>query len=353
MLAERGSVVTAMRHASDGRDPVLVGQILLEAGGVRVGLRDGVAPSAGGGPFPDARDTRAVPEAGVCALFVLITAGKLEEARRLYESTAWRTREFTGGHRGYGDRNLYLEHVQLLGLTALYGCALVGSDQMVAAVERLAIILEQPDLDPLFRSSFEVGMCIAHSMRAEFDVALERAGRARAAARDRSTYLVVHIDYQVGQMAMAQGRVRKAADCLCQGAAARAGRHSARSGSHGYRRRADAGTRTRAGPVAESARPRPHAGGVHEHGTPLQVYAAASGTVVDLALQQGGTDGALAAVEGMLEYTNRAGLPAATRYLSALRVSTLATAGRVEGAERAWRRAALPGDADGCLDSEP
>ena len=350
VLAGRGSVVTAMRHATDGRDPVLVGAILLEAGGVRVGLRDGVARLRAADRFLTPAILEQYPRLAFAHCFVLITAGKLEEARRVYESTARRTRDFTGGHGGYGDRNLYLEHAQLLGLTALYGCAPVGSDQMVAAVERLAIILEQPDLDPLFRSSFEVGLCIAHSMRAEFDVALERARRARAAARDRSTYLAVHIDYQVGQMAMAQGRVRKAADCYARG------RRLAQAGTLGDPEATGIGdVLMRELELERDRLPSPRGpirmpAAFHEHGTPLQVYAAASGTVVDLTLQQVGTDGALAAVEGMLEYTNRAGLPAATRYLSALRVSTLAAAGRVEGAERAWRRASLPGDADGCLD---
>ena len=352
VLAGRGSVVSAMRYASEGQDPALVGTILLEAGGVRVGLRDGVARLRAADRFLTPAILEQYPRLAFAHCFVLITAGELEEARRVYESTARRTRDFTGGHGWYGDRNLYLEHAQLLGLTALYGCALVDSDQMVAAVERLAIILEQPDLDPLFRSSFEVGLCIAHNMRAEFDVALERAGRARAAARDRSTYLTVHVDYQVGQIAMAQGRVRKATDCYARGRRlARAGtlRDPEATGIADVLMRELELERDRLpsprGPVRM-----PEA--FREHGTPLQVYAAASGTVVDLTLQHAGTDGALAAVEGMLEYTNRAGLPAATRYLSALRVSTLATAGRVEGAERAWRHAALPGDADGCLDLE-
>ena len=88
VLAERGSVVTAMRHASDGRDPVLVGQILLEAGGVRVGLRDGVARLRAADRFLTPAILERYPRLAFVRCFVLIAAGELEEARRVYESTA-------------------------------------------------------------------------------------------------------------------------------------------------------------------------------------------------------------------------------------------------------------------------
>ena len=52
----------------------------------------------------------------------------------------------------------------------------------------------------------------------------------------------------------------------------------------------------------------------------------------------------------MLEYVRGAGLPALIRYLSALRVSLLATAAHVGVAERDWQLHGLPEDPKDCLD---
>ena len=68
-------------------------------------------------------------------------------------------------------------------------------------------------------------------------------------------------------------------------------------------------------------------------GTPFSVYAAASGSVTEVRLRNDGAESALAAVETMLDYVCSAEMPALMRYLSALRISMLAVAHRVGGAE--------------------
>ena len=82
----------------------------------------------------------------------------------------------------------------------------------------------------------------------------------------------------------------------------------------------------------------------------FSTYAAASGAAIDQKRRSEGVDGALAAADEMLEYVLGTGLPALVRYLSALRASLLATAARAGDAERDWRRRGLPEDSRGCLD---
>ena len=74
------------------------------------------------------------------------------------------------------------------------------------------------------------------------------------------------------------------------------------------------------------------------------------GMAVDHKRRSEGVGSALAAVDEMPDYVLDAGLPALVRYLSALRASLLATAGRVGDAERDWRLRGLPEDSRGCLD---
>ena len=88
------------------------------------------------------------------------------------------------------------------------------------------------------------------------------------------------------------------------------------------------------------------------NGTPFQAYAAASGVALDRALADTGAEGALAALEEMLDYVRSVGLPALARYLSAMRVSLLVEACRPGEAQRCWREDGLPEDARACLDLE-
>ena len=82
----------------------------------------------------------------------------------------------------------------------------------------------------------------------------------------------------------------------------------------------------------------------------LDVYAASTGSRVELALLSGGPEAALALVEDAREYARRTERPALARFLSALRVAVLLDKGEVDEAARAWRFDRLPEQAAECLD---
>ncbi len=89
---------------------------------------------------------------------------------------------------------------------------------------------------------------------------------------------------------------------------------------------------------------------LEEGGTNYCAHVAAAGVVAELALLETGVDGALASIRTMLRFARRNALPMLVRHLAALRVSTLATAGRIDEAERTWQTDELPEDLEGCLD---
>ena len=204
-------------------------------------------------------------------------------------------------------------------------------------------------VDAVIRGIMEYSLCVANNMSATFEVALDHAARA-GRYFDHSRYMTMYIDIQLGQIAMAQGWAKDAA-------------------AHYQKARRVAKKNFELDPiptaicsvflqelalecnrVALDPEMSRVPGALVKGATPLQAYAAAAGAVVDLSLRDEGVEGALVVAEEMLAHVHKAGLPALVRYMSALRVSLLALAGRIGDAERVWAADDLPEAAEECLD---
>ena len=91
----------------------------------------------------------------------------------------------------------------------IYSGETIGSGWTQALLGDLERLTASPDIDTLMRGYLESALCAFRHLTAEFDSALERAARARQCL-SRSPYMTMLIDIQVGQIAMAQGRVEDA-----------------------------------------------------------------------------------------------------------------------------------------------
>ena len=347
-LVRRGQTVAAMRHAAEAGTPALAGDILEQAGGIRLLLREGPAQLLAADRRLGEDLIGARPRLALVRCGSLIESGRMEEARERYRSLA---AHLGGLETDESDAGLELavDGCLVRGMLALYGAERVGSEFFQAHLADIARLADSPRIDLLTRGFLEYSLCIATGMTAQFEAALSHAARTRQCFR-QSRYMTMAVDVQAGQIAMAQGHVQDAAALY---------RRAERVAKESYVLGAtfpavcrvlllELGLeRYRAAPGAELT-------GVPEAlvtgSTPFQTYAAASGAVVDLRLRDEGVAGALAAAEQMLDYLRTARLPALVRYLSALRVSLLAAAGRLDEAERAWASADLPAEAADCLD---
>ena len=346
-LARRGETVDAMRHAGEAGDTALVGSILVEAGGLRLWLRDGLVLLQAADRFLTrtmvARDGRLA----LVRCAVLALTGRVAEARRVYEATG--PLDFISDAHG-DDFAQRIDHILVRGLLVTYGCEGLGTDRARAPFADARVAVDAAGLDSLIRGTLEYGLCLAHSLKAEFDLAKWRAGRARACLGRTSPYLTLHIDLQVGSVAMAQGRVDDAVRWYARGQ---------RVAKTQFMR--DPSVTAHADVLAKELDLERHR--VTQLGGALRVakrlgdvctqyyaYAASSGLVAELSLSVGGVDAAVAAVDEIQERAHRDELPALSRYLSALRVGTLAGAGDVGEAERTWLFDELPEGEDGCLD---
>ncbi|MYD96940.1 MAG: hypothetical protein F4X98_06090 [Gammaproteobacteria bacterium] len=346
-LSRRGETVAAMRHAVAAGDTVLAGRILVEAGGLRLWLREGLGLLQATDRFLTATMIARDPRLALVRCAVLALTGRVAEARRLYEATG--PLDFVADARG-DDLDLRADHTQVRGLLAIYGCERIGSERARAPFADAQIAVDTPGLERIVRGTFEYGLCLAHSLKAEFEMAEWRAERARACLGQSSSYVSMHVDFQAGSIAMAQGRVEDATRWFA---------HGRRVAKTNFLR--DPSVIAHADVLAKELDLERHhitqpgaalqmAKKLGGFSTPYYAYVIAASLVAELSLHIGGSDGALEAIDEIREHAYREELPALARFLAALRVGTLARAGDIGEAERTWQLADLPEHHDGCLD---
>ena len=346
-LSRRGETIAAMRYATDAGDSVLVGDILIEAGGLRLWLREGLVRLQAADRFLTATMIARDARLALVRCAVLALTGRIAEARRLYSETG--PLGFVPDARG-DDLELRVDHILIRGILVVYGCEGFGSEHARAPFADARAAVEARDIDPLVRGTLEYGVCLAHSLKAEFEAALSRAERAQACLGGSSSYATLHVHAQLGMVAMAQGRVADAARWYARVQRV-AKTHFLRDPS--VVAKADVLMKDldlERHRIIQPAGALQAAKALGAISTPFVAYTAASGVVAELSLQIGGVDAALAALDEIAERAYREELPALSRYVAGLRVGTLAGAGQVGEAERTWRREALPEGDTGCLD---
>ena len=350
-LERRGHTAQAMRHAVEAGEMALAGEMLERAGGVRLHSRMGPALFQSAERLLSEDVVRARPRLALSRCLSLMLSGRMTEAVERYRSTV----AMLDGHEEDESEDavqLAAESCMVRGMLTLYGGVRFGSESMRTHLADVARLAESPVLDSLTCGAMEYSLVIAGSMTARFENALDHAARARQLF-PKTSYMSMYVDVQEGQVAMAQGRARNAGTLY---------RRARRFATSSYVLGPEpAATCTvlllelglECGVSAEDEAKLTHMPeALATGGSPLQVYAAASGVLVDLKIRDEGVASALTTAEGMLAYVRDARLPALVRHVSALRISVLATAGRIDDGERAWRSDGLPEAAAECLDLE-
>ena len=349
-LERRGQTAPAMRHAVEAGEMARAGEMLERAGGACLNTRIGPALFQSAERLLSEDVVRARPRLALSRCLSLMLSGRMTEAVERYRSTV----AMLDGLEEDGSEDavqLAAENCMVRGMLTLYGGVRFGSESMRAHLADVARLAGSPVLDSLTRGSMEYSLCVAGSMTARFPDALDHGARARECFA-RNCYMSMYVDVQEGQVAMAQGRARDAGALY-----RRAQRFATSSYVLGPEPAATCTVLLQelaleCGVVAADAKLAHMPESLATGGSPLQVYAAASGALVERALRDEGVDGALAAAESMLAYVRDARLPALVRHVSALKVSVLAIAGRIDDGERAWTSEGLPEAPAECLDLE-
>ena len=349
-LTRRGDTVPAMRHAVEGGEPVLAGEILERAGAIRLWIRQGLVQLQAADRWLSKGVISARPRLALVRCVVLSMSGRLEEARKLFREVA-ATRPILHEDDQDADFETAVDDCIVRGVLALYGGETIGSNWRTLSSD-FARFLESERLDPMAFGHMKYGLCVLHQLRAEFDIALERLSEARQFLA-QSEYMMMYGELLHGQVAMAQGQVR-AAESHYRGAQVIARKRyvfdpvPAACAEIMLQELALECNR-----VSSAVEPRSVSHVLTKNGAPFSVFAAAGGLVIERRLWDGRIDQALTAADEFLEYARGAGLTSLIRHFAALRISVLVIAGRIGDAERAWRlEDHLPEDSKGCVDLE-
>ena len=347
-LGRRGDTVPAMRHAVEAGETVLAGEILEQAGGVRLWIRQGIVQLQAADRWlsEDVISTR--PRLALVRCVVLLMAGQLDEGRKLFREVA-----ATRPARDNADRDADFEYAVddgiVRGVMALYGGVPIGSDWFRTLSSDYARFTASQRLDPLTHGFMEYGLCVIHQLKAEFGPALKRLAGARQLL-EQSQYMTMYGQLLRGQVAMAQGQVQDAESHY---------RTAQRIARKGYlldpvsAPLAEVVLRELAlecNRVSSAAALRNVPGVLMKYGVPFSSFATASCLAIELRLRRRRIDQALTVADGLLEFVRDAGMASLVRYLAALRTSVLVIGGRVGDAERAWQQEGLPEDSKGCVD---
>ena len=368
-LARRGATTDAVGHAAEGNDAALVGQILTDGGGVRIWPREGEERLLDVSRYLTDEIVAQYPRLALIRGVAQIFRGWLPQARRTLDAAvkellaAGSAPVASAGPGGVDatptgevgappqvGTGSEIERCIALGMLALNGCAPVGSSLFKAVIAHCGRIVELPGIEPLVRATLEWGICEAHNQKAEFEQALDRGRRTRRWLGGRSSYLSLATDGIFGQVAMAQGHSRQAADWYEKSirAAKRKFPDNPRMEvfNAALKRELDL-ERNRMENADDGV------AGLREiwsGSSSLPFYAAATTVAVELTLHKLGVESALSMADEMWEHAVQAELPAIARYLAGLGVAVLVAAGRIGEAEQRWQLESLPDSHAGCLD---
>lgn len=328
----RGSLESALRHASDSGDHFLLGKILEDAGGVRLWSTHGMEQLLSAARFLTPEVIAEFPRLALLRCCDLVARSRLEEGLALYMTLRADTMNFRKDRDGGDDRELWIDSVLVRATLVIFGCQPLGSGIVKRVLADAEQLVTDEQLDPAARGLLYVDLSATDYQRSRFERSrwfLTRAKQCFVLADAR--YGTVFSDVLLGLVAMAEGRVEEAAQCYERRRPAliaqvlMAELYLERNQLKAHRRL-----------VSRSLLP---LGNVEKW---LDVHAAAYGVVAELAFERNGAKGALDSVEQALDFATSERLPSLVRHFSALRVSYLVIGGRVAQASRVWRRAGLP-----------
>lgn len=351
-LAARGHLVPALRHANESGDRQLAGAIFEQAGGLRILLREGATAFYAADRHLKPEILASYPRLALGRCIVLARTAQIEQARALYDDVRRRTDEFRRDRDGGDDRALRVDGFIARSMLAGHACLPAGSREVQDLLAEGSELARDSELPTEVLGHLHALLGVARLQRAQFDVS--RALGAQAAkqfTRCASDAGVMFVDFQIGMVAMAQGRSEEAVQRYARGRRTSQQLFVREPGPALFADVLEAELdleRNRVAACEQRAASFPaRLRGVDAW---FDIYAAAWGVVAELTLMRQGADAARKLLDDAYEHALALGLASVARYAATLRVSVLAADGRAEQAERAWRDDRLPERAAELLD---
>lgn len=346
VLAGRGDVVEAMRHAKSADEPDLAARILEDAGAVRLWLRFGIGSLKRADDLVTPQMLHGRPRLVLARSALLAASGRFDRAIALYTGNG---RDAPGGGRdGADDAQLEFDEIVLRALYFLYMCRPVSSPEVLDLVAASRKNADSAHPDRLVRGVSRYGIALFEHLRGRPDAAAEQIAEAGRDLASASNYMSMYASLGEGVIAFARGRSQDAAAA--------------------YRRGFDICKREFAfdtGPLASwnalvgELRLERHEMAslgawsvdlehLGERGAWLDVFVAAATVTSELAIARGDAARAVDGLRKGVEFARRTGRQALRRALAAQCAGALVRAGNATEAGWLWRDAGLPTTPDEC-----
>ena len=343
-LAGRGQTIAAVRHAAETGDPRLVGEVLEDAGGIRLWLRIGPTHLAWANELLTDESVAQFPRLGFVRCMAQLTHDRTHDAKRTYVNIAARTDGFARDRPGGEDRQLAFDAVCFQYVMAFCGCQPVTTSAMSALTSTIAAYAEDRNLDPFGQGLSRYAMAAIEMMRANLDQAVVWLELARTQFGGMSRHMATFCDLLTGCIAMLQGRPAEAMQAYTRAQRIAKAEFIKDVGPTAITQALLDDLKLEMGDTRtlRSRSYRTELDALATSGAWLDVYAAEVGTAVELVRREDGPEAALEALVEADEFARRTARTTVVRYVASLRVSLLVAAQRIDEAERLWAAEGLP-----------
>lgn len=347
-LANRDEVVPAMRHAINGEDPLLAGEILKRAGGVRILIRLGYPTLIEAHRLLTEDLIRKQPRLKLVRCYVLLMRGLVFKAESLFQECPHPNYPVVRNKEHF---DYAVEHALTQGALALYAGSTAAIDRLIKLPSQASELISNGLLDPLSRGSLNYIACISHFYKAEFDNALSVLDTTRQLLY--GTHYLTIFSYLIrGQIEFIQGHPQKAK--LSYDKATRAAKKhfmqdpivimSCRIVHLELSLECSSPNSIPQLPSIRNA--------LKKHGVPFSLFATCCNLFIDARIQEGTFEQALDIVDDSLGFLRGNGYDIYARLLAAFRITLLILAGRVKEAIVGWQSESFATDPLQCTSLE-
>ncbi|MCY3859268.1 MAG: LuxR C-terminal-related transcriptional regulator [Gammaproteobacteria bacterium] len=345
-LANRGETLLSMRHATHSGDRNLVGEILENAGGVRVWVSQSLRELLEADQMLSEDVIRERPRLKLVRCIGLLMSGRPHDARLLYDQCP---HPYNAKRENQTNSDYAVENSFTRGAMALYGGSPFGSSWLQSMSERDVYAANSETLEPHSRGTMVYFHCVNHFLKGEFDLAVALIDSTKELMHG-TYYLPFYVEILHGQLEFIQGLPERA-EARYQKAMRIAKRHLLVDPialvSCQIVRQEVVLERSLTPMIAEQPGIRNL---LKRHGMPFSSFATICNLLIDLKLRSGQVSQALTATDELVGFLRGKGYTTFSRLLAALRVSLLVRLETLDEAERAWNSDGFSNAPSRCVD---
>jgi len=208
IMAARGHLVKALKHALQGNNEDLFVEIFENFGGLTIWLHEGMGRLTEAVKLFRPHMNLTYPRLGLAECIVLIKQARLTDAEKLLKRLIEATDNFTQNCSSSSPEGIALDHNFVRSMMTVYGCKDLNIQKVTSL---LADDVNGEGEEEIVLGHNKTLLCALYAQKAEFAAARVAGHEAIDHFRNASSeYGVLFIDFHLGSVEMAAGRAQRA-----------------------------------------------------------------------------------------------------------------------------------------------